>query len=177
MFERKKCNNCENKVKDDWDFCPRCGNSLKERNIPKMDKEFRSVENLFGPGFHVRVPNRGVSVTITSVKGHRPKISVRPDTYKVVHPIERKPIKEIRIPSVTMEPNTKIETVGNKKIIIVQLPDVKEEDIEIKELEQSMEIKAFAGDKAYFKVIPLKHNTSITNEEFRDGVLKLEIQG
>ena len=84
--------------------------------------------------------------------------------------------EKVRVPKVTEEPEAEIKSSGNKQIISIKLPDVKEEDIEIKKLEQSMEIKAFAGDKAYFKLIPLPSNATIVKKEFKNGVLKIEVE-
>ncbi|MEM7824975.1 MAG: hypothetical protein QXO27_03305, partial [Candidatus Aenigmatarchaeota archaeon] len=89
---------------------------------------------------------------------------------------EDKKKREIRVTKVAEEPETEIQTVGNKQIISIKLPDVKkEEDIEIKKLEQSLEVKAFAGDKTYFKLIPIPKEASI-NKKFKNGLLKIEIE-
>ena len=58
----------------------------------------------------------------------------------------------------------------------MDIPDVKSlDDIEVKQLQQSIEIKAYAGDKAYFKLIPIPSNATVNNE-FKDGILKIEIE-
>jgi hypothetical protein len=56
------------------------------------------------------------------------------------------------------------------------LPDVeREEDIEVKRFEQSIEIRARTKDKLYFKLLPI--TGEIINKSFKDGVLKIEIEG
>jgi len=48
----------------------------------------------------------------------------------------------------------KFRREGNKTIIEIKLPDVeREEDIDVKRLEQSIEIRARAKDKLYFKLV------------------------
>jgi HSP20 family molecular chaperone IbpA len=89
--------------------------------------------------------------------------------------MERKKHK-VKLPKVTEEPESEIQTIGNKQIISIKLPDVKsEDDIEIKRLEQSIEVKAFTDDKAYFKLIPIPKDGSIS-KKFKDGILKIEIE-
>lgn len=83
--------------------------------------------------------------------------------------------KNVRTPRITEEPETKIQKSQNRQTITLNLPDVKNlDDIEIKQLHQSIEIKAFAGDKAYFKLIPIPSDATVNNE-FKDGVLKIEV--
>jgi HSP20 family molecular chaperone IbpA len=104
------------------------------------------------------------------------RLGVKPGVEEVSEE-EEEVEKKVRIPKVTEEPEAEIKNLGNKQIISIKLPDVKsKEDIEVKKLEQSMEIKAFAGDKAYFKLIPLPANASIVKKEFKNGVLKIEVE-
>ena len=74
------------------------------------------------------------------------------------------------------EPSTNIRRLSNKVIYEIDIPGVKSmEDISIIKLENSIEIKALAEDKkkAYSKLIPI--NLPITNYEFSDGKLILEL--
>lgn len=205
MFETKKCRRCGKGLKEDWVACPYCGEGLRERRpydiFENIEKEFKRVDKVFGPIFFKfpKIDNEfpfkigGISITIKNGTGMKPQIDVKTaGEYKKLEPdIKRKigvreggfeEIKEenierkLRIPKKTEEPEIKIDKHGNGKIISIKLPDVKNpEDIEIKKLEQSLEIKAFAGDKAYFKLIPIKPNSEILNKVFKDGVLKIEI--
>ena len=72
------------------------------------------------------------------------------------------------------EPSTNIRRLANKVIYEIDIPGVKSiDDVSITRLESSIEIKAFAGNKAYAKLIPL--NLPITNYELSDGKLILEL--
>jgi hypothetical protein len=133
----------------------------------------------------------GISITIQSGTGMEPKIEIKTSgEYKKLEPeikrklgikpaieeveeeVEKKPRK---IPKITEEPETKIEKIGNLQRIQIKLPDVKsEDDIEVKSLEQSIEVKAFAGDKAYFKLLPI--TGTIIKKEFKDKILKIEVE-
>ena len=167
MFWGKKvCGNCTNKIETLWAYCPFCGNGLKE-NAPKVEQREMKPKFIVHP--------KGVSITITSDNFSPPKIDVRSygENKHHHHNVEEKPVREIKT---TEEPKTKIQRVKNKQIITMDIPDVKGlEDIEITQLQQSIEIKAFAGEKAYFKLIPIPSHATVNNE-FKDGVLKIEVE-
>jgi RNA polymerase subunit RPABC4/transcription elongation factor Spt4 len=206
MFEIKKCKRCGKGLKDDWVACPYCGQEARERRpyniFNNIDKEFERIDKMFGPVF-VKFPKTdiespfkggGISIVIKSCTGMKPKIDVKNfGDYKKFEPEikrrlgvregvegvkEEKIVRRVRIPKITEEPEIKIDKVGNKETISIKLPDVKNpDDIEIRKLEQSIEIKAFAGDKAYFKLIPIKPNAEIFDRNFKNGVLKIEVSG
>lgn len=72
------------------------------------------------------------------------------------------------------EPSTSIRRFSNKVIYEIEIPGVKSiEDISITKLENSIEVKALANDKAYSKLIPI--NLPILNYELSDGKLTLEL--
>ncbi len=182
MFWDKKCKNCNIKTEKIWVFCPNCASPLKEEGnrkgiFQKVDKEFRQIDRLFDLQNHKLImkdplKSRGVSITITADNTSPPKIDVQTYGNQRHHHHHEKPV---RIPKTTEEPDAKIQKTQNKQIITLNLPDVKSlEDIEIKQLQQSIEIKAFAGDKAYFKLIPIPSNAMVNNE-FKNGVLKIEV--
>jgi HSP20 family molecular chaperone IbpA len=203
MFEKKKCPACGKKVEKEFSYCPYCGASLEEseefefrpfRIFEDIDKEFERIDKMFSKDFF-KFPKfergGGISITIQSGTGMKPKIEVKTSgEYKKLEPeikrrlgikpaieeveeeVEKKPR---RIPKVTEEPETKIEKIGNKQRIEIKLPDVKsEKDIEVRDLEQSIEVKAFAGDKAYFKLLPIVGN--VTKKEFKNGILRIEVE-
>jgi HSP20 family molecular chaperone IbpA len=203
MFEQKRCRRCGRGLKKDWVACPYCGEKIEYRKpyrniFENIDEEFERIDKMFGPIF-VRFPKfdmespfkgGGINITIRSGTGMRPKVDVRTSgNYKKLEPHIRRRLgvgeggeevqvdkQKVRIPKITEEPETKVEKVGNEEMIIVKLPDVKNlDDIEIRKLEQSLEIKAFAGDKAYFKLIPINSNAQISDRSFKNGILKIQV--
>jgi HSP20 family molecular chaperone IbpA len=209
MFRKKKCPRCEKEIKEDWEFCPYCGHSLKEkyreerffeefedfdRIVERMEREFEEMFKI--PTF--RIPRikisspgfSGISITIHSGTGMKPKVEVKTyGEYKKLEPeIKRRlgvkvPIEEVEeekeveynLPKTTEEPEAKVSREGNKTIIEIKLPDVeKEEDINVKKLEQSIEIRARAKDRLYFKLLPI--TGEIVGKSFKDGVLRIEIE-
>ena len=72
------------------------------------------------------------------------------------------------------EAKTTVKRLSNKIIYEISLPEVKTiKDIIINKLENSIEIKAFSKDKAYFKILPV--NLDILNYKLREGKLILEL--
>lgn len=193
MFGKAKCRRCGKKLKKLWSFCPHCGKPVEERRsfsiFDEIEKEFERIK-MFGfkfPKFHKPIRGREISITIRSGTGIQPEIRIKTSgEHKKLEPEIKKrlgvreSIREIEEPKrkikVVEEPETKIEKVGAKEIINIKLPGVKNEgDIEIKRLEQSIEVKAFAGEKAYFKLIPIPLNAKV-DKNFEDGVLKIEVE-
>jgi len=203
MFEQKRCRRCGKGLKKEWVACPYCGEKVEYRKpyrdiFENIDGEFERIDKMFGPIF-VRFPKfdmespfkgGGINITIRSGTGMKPKVDVRTsgNYKKFEHHIRRRlgvceggeevqvDKQKVRIPKITEEPETKVEKVGNEEMITVKLPDVKNlDDIEIRRLEQSLEIKAFAGDKAYFKLIPINPNAQISDRSFKNGILKIQV--
>jgi HSP20 family molecular chaperone IbpA len=216
MFRKRKCPRCDKEIKEDWEFCPYCGYPLKEKyrveekffeefdDFGGFEKEvFERIEKEFEELFKMpifKIPRikissprvSGISITIYSRTGMKPRIEVKTDGYykKFEPEIKRRlgikvPVEEVEeseekeveynLPTTTEEPEAKVSKEGKKTIIEVKLPDVeKEEDIEVKRFEQSIEIRARAKDKLYFKLLPI--TGEIINKSFKDGVLKIEIE-
>lgn len=145
------------------------------------------------------VPNaRGISIKIESSPEGQPVIKVKqfgpgqkiPLTMK--KPGGKKPEKkkeEIKLPTKKLtkaqqaklaklpkeEPETKVRRLTNKVIYEIILPGVKsEKDIIINKLQNSIEIKAFTKDKAYFKLIPIA--LPIINYHIEKNKLVLELK-
>jgi HSP20 family molecular chaperone IbpA len=97
-------------------------------------------------------------------------------------PGKRGPVERSRSPEAGMkparfmeEPKTHVRSAGNRVTVEMEIPDVKSGgDIEINELESSVEVRARAGDKAYFKIITKPERFSVTSKRFEKGRLYLE---
>jgi hypothetical protein len=82
---------------------------------------------------------------------------------------EKKPI-----PAVVIEPELQEKEENGKKLLIIPLPEITNlEQINIKELNESIEIRANNGNKAYFKIIPKK---KITSKRFENSTLIFEVE-
>ena len=97
---------------------------------------------------------------------------------------EQPPIKEKRPrqkmvipPKVTEEPVANIRQMGQSVVVELDMPDVKSaNDIEVRELESSVEVKARAGEKMYFKILTKPENRRLANYEFSGRTLFLEFR-
>lgn len=188
MFNKKYCKICGEKVKKGWKYCAYCGSNLEdfEDIFEKVEKEFERIDKVFSTRFFeipkIKLRPSGISITIKSFSG-KPKLEIKtfgsykkiePEIKKRIYPI--KEVEEIKEVKKAEEPETKIESLNGKILIQIRLPEVKnEKDIEIKKLEQSIEIKAYVKDKVYFKLIPIQPNKEIINKSFEKGLLKIEL--
>lgn len=98
-----------------------------------------------------------------------PKPPVRPK------PVPRAKPPELPAPKVTEEPKTDVRRADSKVMVDMEIPGVtSEHDIRIQELEESVEVKALAGDKAFFKIITKPARFRLSAKSFKDGKLHLE---
>ncbi len=168
-----------------------------EREFERLDRmlssrsSFFSIPRIFWKG-SPRVRGGGISITIHSATGKEPRVEVKTfGDYKRFEPEIRRRLgippkgvveeeetleEKVMKAKVTEEPEAKVERKGKKRIITIELPGVKaSEDVNVKRLEQSIEVRAFAGDKAYFKLIPIPKNASV-EYKFEDEKLVLEVE-
>ena len=97
-------------------------------------------------------------------------------------PIPASPVKEVKQhesrlpePKITEEPAAEVRKLDSRVVVDMEIPGVKGmEDIEIQEMESSVEVKAMAGDKAYFKILTKPPEFSIVEKKFHEGKLHLE---
>ncbi|MFH1978436.1 MAG: zinc ribbon domain-containing protein [Candidatus Aenigmatarchaeota archaeon] len=144
-----------------------------------------------GTGFSIRIVRAGDEKPKVSVKtfgGMERKnvmgevydeFNLKPDekTMETRKTGEDEYVKRIEkvAPKSTEEPESSIKRVGAKVLVDIKLPNVKKkQDIQVKELPNSVEVRALTKDKLYFKILTKPVNSTISNHEFRKGVLHLE---
>lgn len=111
-------------------------------------------------------PNALIPNQISPKKEHRQRkttnTSMSPESIKKMSKLPKE------------EPTTNIRRLSNKVIYEIDIPGVKStNDISIIKLENSIEVKALAKDKAYSKLIPI--DLPILNYELSKGKLTLEL--
>jgi HSP20 family molecular chaperone IbpA len=74
-----------------------------------------------------------------------------------------------RVFNKTVEPETETNDVQDKLYIRVDLPGIPEEDIEVDELENSIEVRAYKGKTRYFKLIPIPETYQMISKEVLSG--------
>lgn len=173
-------------------------NTIFKKLMKEMDKQFRELDREIGKEKEMKLDKRnpnikqgGISINISSgagqpvikVKsfGNMPEFKVmenqikpagKPPAKKVPQISEEQAKKLAKLPR--EEASSKVRRLSGKVVYEIELPDVKEsKDIIINKLENSIEIKAFAKDKAYFKFLPV--SLPLIRSRFLDGKLTLEL--
>lgn len=112
------------------------------------------------------------SENTNKVQGRRFRIPliIRPGRERVM----REERKEIPIQGNTEEPKTNVKRMGSGVVVDMDVPGVKSgDDVSIRELENSVEVKAIASDKSYFKILTKPSNFRLTEKRFKKGKLQL----
>lgn len=135
----------------------------------EMKKEI-SRENI-QPKTNVRLMINGKEINLNNLQPSPRNIEKKE---KLLDDFSKKSLKKFsQLPK--KEPKTSVKRLSNTIIYEINLPGVKSlEDLSIVKLEHSIEIKAVAKDKAYFKLIPV--NLSILDYELEKGKLILELE-
>jgi len=135
----------------------------------EMQKEFQSKTPTPGKNFELII--NGKRIDPKNIKVSHPTQVIRKPR-KILPNISNEALKKIStLPK--KEPLTNIRRLAEKVIYEINMPGVNSlKDISIIKLESSIEIKAIANKKAYFKVIPI--NLPIINYKFLDEKLILE---
>lgn len=92
-------------------------------------------------------------------------------------PVKEKVRKPLKLPLATEEPKTEAKRTDGKVAVDMEMPGVKgEENIEIRELEDSVEVKAVAGDRGYFKILTKPGKSRLVEKRFEKGKLHLAFE-
>lgn len=153
-----------------------------ESQFKEMDMElgeFKMKEN--------QMPKKmkGISISISSSGNGEPVIKVTnlgqgneqmiPEAPKQT-PARKLSEKEIeaisKLPKA--DPVTNVRRLTDKIVYEINLPGVKKEDIILTKLHNSIEIKAFSKEKAFFKLLPI--SLPIIKSELKEGKLILELK-
>ena len=73
------------------------------------------------------------------------------------------------------EPKMWMESQGGRTIFKVSLPGVKSGDVHLRRLKNSLEIKAYAEGKVYFKLLKISSNSRVVSKKFEKGVYVIEV--
>ena len=102
---------------------------------------------------------------------------------KPMKPVNDQQGRRFRLPSLMKktgpkcmeEPEAEVRRIGDKVIVEIFMPGVKSaENVEIKDLQSSVEVKAIARDRAYFKILTKPARFMLSQKSFKDGTLHLE---
>ena len=167
-------------------------NSLvKNLNLQMKELENgKNVNNAPSKGQKIQKKTGGISISISTSGDKPPEIKVRSFGNNAplmgamgenIQEVSEKP--KVKLPSSDSrkfsdlpkkEPETNIRRFSNKVVYEIKLPGVKTiKDISIAQLENSIEIKALAGKKVFYKVIPI--SLPINRYNLSGGILTLEL--
>ena len=171
-----RCNNCGREIKNMWGFCPYCGSFSGEledsfMNIARM-LGGKAVVKQEGDSFVVILEFEGTRqafrITPIDLEEVAPSFSSALSPEPVPEPSKLKPHKK-RVFEKTEEPETEVNQVQDNIYIRVDLPGVTQEDIEIDELENSIEMRAYKGKTRYFKLITVPEKYYVVSKECLPG--------
>lgn len=188
-----KCS-CGQDLERKWMFCPFCGKKIQKGikiNFPiigfnkkkkfddfdspedGMDQMNRQVEKMFKAfGFPGKVNiqiHRGKPGQMVPVKSKQQQKQVRT-------PVKMDEDAPVRVKEM-LEPITTSSKTSEGIRFVMQLPGVRGvNDVKVRQFEESIEIKAYAGSRGYFKVIPINPNSEIIDKKFKNEMLKLVIR-
>lgn len=190
----KFCPKCGSRLERNLfgDVFERMGQEMKNE-LKSMDRAFeRNFEVLdLSPFFRKPIRSSGFSIKITRSGSEKPKVSV-----KTFGDVDRKELESetgklgfekapkmekggkvcLERTRTIEEPETCIRRIGDKIVVEVKLPGVEDtKDIELKSLENSIEVKAISGKKAYFKILTKPTKANIVSKRFENGVLRIEL--
>ncbi len=166
-LKHMKCRTCGAELKEDWNYCPYCGASKYSTGLEEIFEMFeKSFKSLFGENISDFPFGRGFLVEISRKEDEEPRISIK----ELGKPENLKKDETLKKNMEVIEPEVKVLEEG--KLVKIFLPDVeREEDINIKKLQNSIEIKACGKGKTYFTIIP---NPNLTYKKFENGMLLLK---
>ncbi len=180
MF-KKKCRGCAEKVDKKFNYCPHCGASLKANNEDSgmlgsndtggVQEELKlpfGVEKIMGglvKQLEKQIGNMEVDGKTGMPKGFKIQIGRMPTGQAVQNRAPKKMPTVIiskeegkrRAGLDRVNAESRIKRLGDVIIYEIEAPGImKKEDVVVTELETGIEIRAFAKDKCYVKIIPLK---------------------
>jgi len=151
--------------------------------LKQIEEQFRELDKEMEKKPDTKFKSGGISISISTDSGE-PKIKINQFSPKK-KPNEKTERKRLRKEMSKLnakkleklpkkEPETSVRRLSDKIIYEISLPGVKSlKDITINELENSIEIKAVAKDKVYFKLLPV--SLPIRNYRLRSNKLILEL--
>ena len=186
-----KCKRCNIEVKGGWRFCPICGTSIAEAVTAPLRFNFSEGINLEEDDFDevFKQAFQEVDKMFKSI-GMPGNINItvktnRPGPAQVRQPVQsKKTVQQQRVVQLPQrivksaeEPEMKMENAPNYISIELKVPGVASvKDIFIKKLNESIEVRAYAGDKMYFKVIPINPGADVAEKKFVSGILSIKLQ-
>ncbi len=190
----RKCKNCGSELNKEWNYCPFCGNKIEPRwkNILEfgmedvMEKMMKMANDMLRDFMGMDAERERMPAP---PQKHVVKIRITPAGVKVeqggnVHNspemanvlTDRKDGKKERKFKSVKEPKIKsIKKEGSVIEVEMEVEGVKSpEDIEIIQLDESAEFRAYAKDTMYFKILDIPSSYRLVENRVKDGGVYLK---
>ena len=163
-------------------------NTLFNTILKNLDIKFNDFENMENESKKSKVKKGGIGISIHTFGNKPPNIKITsfgalPEFKEKEKQIKKK-VKSLELPISDSkkfaglpkeEPKTNIRRFSDKIVYEINMPGVKSiKDVSIIQLENSIEIKASAKNKVYYKIIPI--NLPVKNYNLSKEKLILEIE-
>ena len=80
-----------------------------------------------------------------------------------------------KLPKTVIEPKVNIKRLSDAIVVNVELPGVKsEQDVGLNRFPDSIELRAHAGDKGYFKILKIPYRNKLVERSLDNGKLSLK---
>jgi HSP20 family molecular chaperone IbpA len=191
------CPDCRREMEEDWAYCPYCGTGQevprRRALFPSMfsdlfrdiEEEFRRLDRLFERDFRPFEEPHFSGVDISIVMGPDQEPTMEVQTHGDMQDHEPEIRKNLNIgekktrppPDYVREPVSRMKQEGNRLILEMDVPLCKdEEDCEVRKMQESVEIKAYAGDTAYFKLFRIPRGARIVSKKLQDEKLTVVLE-
>ena len=176
-----KCNYCSNSIESKWNYCPSCGHTIDSQNmfVNLINKHLEVIKKKLSTPTNnesqKRVSN-GIQISITTGFGSPPRVSVAQlgSNKRENYEPREKTVKRT-LPNDVEEPETVIKKTNEVIVVDAKLPGVKSEnDVEINTMPNSVELRAYAGEKGYFKILNIPNSFDLVEKDLKDEKLKLK---
>lgn len=159
-------------------------NALFNSLIKNLNNQFKEIGNIEDKQKKIKMKKGGIGISIYTSGNKPPEIKVTSfGNSPELKEQEKSRVKDLKLPESEAgkfaglpkkEPETNIRRLSNKVVYEINMPGVKSiKDVSIIQLENSIEIKALAKNKVFYKIIPI--NLPIRNYNFSKQKLVLEL--
>jgi HSP20 family molecular chaperone IbpA len=191
-----KCK-CGKDVKEEWNFCPICGEGVpkgpfgvfgkqkrqlspEEQMELQMERTMKQAEGMFKMmGLPAKINFRVIRQGPEGDEQMQPihfELGTGREATRQKAPKAKQPEEAPRDVKEMLEPISTVTKTAKGLKVVMQLPGVRSvDDIKIRQFSESIEIRAYADKRGYFKVIPTAPNSKISDKKFMNEMLKLVI--
>ena len=137
-----------------------------------MSKHLEHLRSIFTPrGYNRKIEQPRSNIPLSIIHGFREHpIPVVPEKG---YEADYRQVK--KLPKIVIEPRVNIERSSDAIVVNVELPGVEsEQDILLERLANSIEVRAYAGGKAYFKILKIPYRNKLIDKRLENNNLVMK---